>query len=114
MTHNPSARLFELPLAQLEPMDAPFDGALDEIGPFEDLEVSRNGGLRRAEPAAQLAGAAGLASRERMDHRAAGAVGQGAKDAIEAGETSHSHVTIRFSPRSRKRRTRAPGACPCR
>src|SRR5260370_12486088 len=53
-------------------MDAPFDGALEETGPLEDLQVSRNGGLRGAEPAAQLAGAAGLASRERMDHRAAG------------------------------------------
>jgi len=103
VTRNPSARLFELPLAQPEPMDAPFDGALDETGPLEDLQVSRNGGLRGAEPAAQLAGAAGLASRERMDHRAAGAVGQGAKDAIQAGKMSHSHVTIRFSPRPRKR-----------
>jgi len=102
VTRNPSARLFELPLAQPEPMDAPFDGSLDETGPFEDLQVSRNGGLRGAEPAAQLAGAAGLASRERMDHRAAGAVGQGAKDAIQAGETSHSHVTIRYSSRPRK------------
>jgi hypothetical protein len=33
-----------------------------------------------------------------MDHRAAGAVGQGAKDGIQAGETSHSHATIRCSP----------------
>ena len=96
VTRNPSARLLELTLAQPEPMDAPFDGALDETGPLEDLQVSRNGGLGGAEPAAQLAGAAGLASREQIDHRAAGAVGQGAKDAIQAGNISHSHVTIRY------------------
>ncbi len=96
VTRNPSARLLELSLVQPEAMDAPFDGALEKTGPLEDLQVSRNGGLRGAEPAAQLAGAAGLASRERMDHRAAGAVGQGAKDAIQVGETSHSHLTIRY------------------
>src|SRR5207302_11428216 len=95
VTRNPSARLFQPPLAQPEPMDAPFDGALDETGLLEDLQVSRNGGLGGAEPAAQLAGAAGPASREQIDHRAAGAVGQGAKDAIQVGNISHSHVTIR-------------------
>src|SRR5438552_18790028 len=110
MTHNPSARLFELPLAQLEPMDAPFDGALDEIGPFEDLEVSRNGGLRRAEPAAQLAGAAGLASRGRMDHRAAGARGQGAEGAIGGGGASDRHWATSFSPRLPRRTTSGAGA----
>jgi len=83
-------------------MDAPFDGALDETGPLEDLQVSRNGWLRGMKLAAQFAGAASLASRERMDHRAAGTIGQSAKEAIQVGRTSHSHATIRFPTRPHK------------
>src|SRR5260370_30582339 len=79
-------------------MDAPFDGALEETGPLEDLQVSRNGGLRGAEPAAQLAGAAGLASRERMDHRAAGARRPGAEETAPAGGAFPNPLSIHFSP----------------
>ncbi|MCA1827197.1 MAG: MFS transporter, partial [Myxococcales bacterium] len=37
-----------------------------------------------------------------MDHRAAGTIGQSAKEAIQVGRTSHSHATIRFATRPHK------------
>lgn len=49
-------------------MDAPFNRAFNEPGSFEDFQVFRNGGLGGSELAAELAGAASLASRKRMNH----------------------------------------------
>jgi len=102
MPRNPAAGVLQRLSTQSEPMDAPFDGAFDEPGLFEHLEVLRNRRLGGAEPAAELAGASGVALRQRMNHRTAGAVGQSSKCVIEAGGASHSHMTIYFSTHERK------------
>jgi len=56
------------PLVQPKPMNAPFNRAFNEPGSFQDFQVLRNRGLGGSELAAELAGAAMLASRKRMNH----------------------------------------------
>jgi hypothetical protein len=81
---DPAARLLQRPLTQPKPVYAPFDRAFNEPGPFQHLEVIRNSGLCRTELSAELAGAASLTSRKGVNHRATGAVRQGAKGPIQA------------------------------
>src|SRR5262249_7737585 len=94
MTGDPPRRVVERLGAQPKAMKAPLDGPLDEPGALEHLQVFRNGGLGRAEPASEFAGAAGFAPREGMNHRTAGAVGEGAERAVKAGRGLHSHMAI--------------------
>ena len=55
------------------------------------------GGLGGAKLAAEFAGAAGLALRQRMNHRTTGAVGQRVKGEIESRAEIHSQMTIYWS-----------------
>jgi hypothetical protein len=57
---DPAAHLLQRPLAQPKPVYAPFDGALNEPGPFQHFEVIRNRGLCGTELSAELASAASL------------------------------------------------------
>lgn len=94
MTRNPSASLLKGFPAQPKLMDAPFYLAFHYPGLFQHFQVLRNGGLGRAELAAELPGVAGLAARQRMNHRTPGAVSQSVKGEIETWAGMHSHMTI--------------------
>jgi hypothetical protein len=99
---DPAARLLQWPLTQPKPVYAPFDRAFNEPSLFQHSEVIRNSGLCRTELSAKLAGAASLASRQGVNHRATGAVRQGAKGTIQVFDMLHSYMTICFSARERK------------
>jgi hypothetical protein len=76
MTCNPSARLFKGFPAQPELMDSPFHLAFHYPSSFQNFQVLGNCGLGGAELPAEFAGAAGLAARQRMNHRTPGAIGK--------------------------------------
>jgi hypothetical protein len=78
-------------------MDAPFDLAFHYSGFFQDFEVLGYGGLGGSKLAAEVTGAAGLALRQRMNHRTTRAVGQSVKDEIESRAGIHRQMTIYWS-----------------
>ena len=84
MARDPSGRLIERLLAQAKEMDASLDRALDEAGAFEHFQMLRDRGLRGAESAPQVAGAARFAPRKLMNHGTTRSVGQGAECAVQA------------------------------
>src|SRR6185437_8606275 len=94
LTRNPSAGLFKGLASQPEPMDAALHPSLYDSGFFQHFEVLGNGGLGRAELAAQFAGAAAFPFCKRMNHRAPSAIGQCMEGEIERRARIHSHMTI--------------------
>ena len=94
MTRHPSARPFEGLPPQPELMDAAFHLAFHYSGVFQHFQVLGNGGLGGAKLTTEFACAAGLTARQRMNHRAPGAVGQGMKSDIERRGEMHSQMTI--------------------
>jgi hypothetical protein len=68
MTIDPRPSGLQSLLSQAKPVDATLYAALDQPGLFEDLEMARDSWLGRAELLAELASAACLAPRQRVDH----------------------------------------------
>src|SRR6516225_10657790 len=83
VTRNPSACLFKRSPAQPKQMYPSFYFALHYAGLFKDFQVFGDCGLGRTEVAPEIAGATGLAVRQRMNHRTSGAVREGVKGEIK-------------------------------
>lgn len=94
MTRDPALGVGKRLAAQAKPVDPPVDGALDQRRLFQHLEVLRNRRLRGAELPAEFARAPAPAPRKRVNDRAAGAVGERMKCAIERRDGLHSQMAI--------------------